>query len=107
MLLMIYKNLGKLAIFENCVKNLSFEKNQMFDVFKMARPVCVRLYFDWIKHLTPKPFIFKNVVFAFLTKKRRSKRKLPKTQVNYCPCKCTNLGKNSFQYHQRIVRKMR
>ena len=24
----------KTAIFENCVKNLSFEKNQMFDVFR-------------------------------------------------------------------------
>ena len=53
----------KTAIFENCVKNLSFEKNQMFDVFKMARPVCIRLYFDLIKYFTPKPFIFKKFFF--------------------------------------------
>ena len=70
----------KTAIFENCVKNLSFEKNQMLDVFlKIARPVCIRLYFDLIKYFTLKPLIFKNVFvlfFAFLTKKRGSKRKL-------------------------------
>ena len=53
-------------IFENYVKNLSFEKNQMFDVFEMARPVCIHLCFDLIKYFTPKPFIFKNVFFFFL-----------------------------------------
>ena len=38
----------------------------MFDVLEMARPVCIRLYFDLIKYFTPKPFIFKNVVFFLL-----------------------------------------
>ena len=28
-----------------------------------------------------------------------------KTPLNFCPCKCTNLGKRSFQYHQRILLK--
>ena len=62
----------KTAIFENCVKNLSFEKIQRFDFFfKMARPVCIRLYFDLIKYFTPKPFIFKNVVFYIFNQKTR------------------------------------
>ena len=61
----------KTAIFENCLKNLSFEKNQMFDVFfKMARPVCIRLYFELVKYFTPKPFILKNVVFLHFFKKK-------------------------------------
>ena len=68
----------KNAIFENCMRNLSFEKNEMFDVFfKMAKPVCSRLHFNLIKHFTQKTFIFKNDVFCILTKKkRRSTRKL-------------------------------
>ena len=53
MLLMIFKNLGKRRFFENCVKYLSFEKIKCF--FKMAGPVCIRLYFDLIKYFTPKP----------------------------------------------------
>ena len=98
----------KTAILENCTKNLSFENNQMFDVFKMPRPVCIRLYFDLIKYFTPKPFIFKNVVFCiFNQKSRKTKKTFPKTPLDYCPCKCTNLGENSFQYHQLIVRNMR
>ena len=48
----------------------------MFDVLKMARPVFSRLHFDIIKYFSQKPFIFKNVIFAFLTKKRGRKRKL-------------------------------
>ena len=36
----------KNAIFENCIKNLSFEKIEMFDVFEMARPICSRLHFN-------------------------------------------------------------
>ena len=44
----------KNAIFENCIKNLSFEKIEMFDVFKMARPVCSRLLVNLIKHFTQK-----------------------------------------------------
>ena len=63
-------------IFENCIKNLSFEKIELFDFFKVARPVCSRLHFNLIKHFTQKTFIFKNVVFCILTKKRRSTRKL-------------------------------
>ena len=35
----------------------------------MARPVCIRLYFDLIKYFTPKPFIFKNVVFCIFNQK--------------------------------------
>ena len=62
------------VIFENCIKNLSFEKNQILMFFKVARLVCSRLHFDLRKHLTQKPFIFKNVVcfFAFFAKKRGS-----------------------------------
>ena len=45
-------------------KNMSFEKNQMFDVFKLARPVCSRLHFNLIQPVTQNPFIFKNVVFV-------------------------------------------
>ena len=56
---------------KNCKKNLSFEKNQMFDVFKVARPVCSRLHFDLSKHFTQKPFIFKNVVFLHFYQKTR------------------------------------
>ena len=62
----------KTAIFENCVKNVSFEKKiKCLMFFKITRPVCIRLYFDLIKYFSPKPFIFKNVVFAFLTKKNK------------------------------------
>ena len=83
--------------------------------FKVASPVCSRLHFNLIKHFTQKTFIFKNVVFAFLTKKKTTKKNknreaqenFSKTPLNFCPCKCTNLGKKTFQYHQRILRKMR
>ena len=54
----------KNVIFENCIKNLLFEKIQMFDVFKMAGPVCSRLHLNLINHYTQKTFIFKNVVFS-------------------------------------------
>ena len=65
------------AIFENCIKKLSFEKFKCLMFFKMARPVCSRLHFNLVKHFTQKTFIFKNVVFCiFNQKKRRSARKL-------------------------------
>ena len=53
----------KNAIFENCIKNLSFEKLKCLMFFKMARLVCSRLHFNLIKHFTKKTIIFKNVVF--------------------------------------------
>ena len=59
-----FKKPRKNVIFENCIKNLSFEKSKMFDVFKVARPVCSRLHYDLRKHFTQKQFIFKNVVFC-------------------------------------------
>ena len=72
----------KNAIFENCIKNLSFEKIEMFDVFfKMARPVCSRLHFNLIKHFTQTTFIFKNVFFFFCIfnqKKKKYKITFPK-----------------------------
>ena len=61
----------KNAIFENCIKNLSFEKIEMFDVFKMAGPVCSRLHFNLIKHFTQKTFIYKNVVFCIFNQKTK------------------------------------
>ena len=90
-----FPKLRKNVIFENHLKNLSFEKNLLFDV-KVARPVCSRLHFDLRKYFTQKPFIFKNVVFfAFFTKKKNEKEKhfFSKTPTNCCPYKCTNLGK--------------
>ena len=66
----------KNAIFENCIKNLSFEKIEMFDVFKMARLVCSRLHLNLIKDFTQKHLSSIMLFFAFLTKKRRSTRKL-------------------------------
>ena len=80
---MCYRGFSKIsetAIFENCVRNLSYEKNHMFDVFKMARPVYFRLYFDLIKRFTPKPFIFKNVVFCIFNQKRGSTRVVRKVR---------------------------
>ena len=50
----------KTAIFEKCLKNMSFDKKSNV---KMGRPVCIRLYFDLINYFTPKPFIFKIGVF--------------------------------------------
>ena len=66
--------------------------------FKMARPVCSRLDFK---------LIFKNVFFffAFLTKNDEVQENFSKTPLNCCQCKRTNLGKKSFQYHQRILKK--
>ena len=67
----------KNAIFEDCIKNLSFEKIEMF--FKMARLVCSRLHFNWIKHFPQKTFIFKNVVFCIFNQKTKMyKKTLPK-----------------------------
>ena len=84
------------------------KKMKCLMIFKMARPVCGRLHFNLIKHFTKKTFILKNAVsFAFLTKKRRRTRNFSKPPLNFVPCKCTNKGKQSFQYHQRILRKMR
>ena len=96
----------KNAIFENCINNMSFEKCLM--LFKMARPVRSRLHFNLIKHFTQQTFIFKNVVFCIFNQKNEEVHEnFSKTRLNCCPCKCTNLGKKSFQYHQRILRKMR
>ena len=53
------------VIFENCIKNLSFEKAQMFDVFKVPRTVCSRLHFDLRKHFTKKN-ILSSKTFFFL-----------------------------------------
>ena len=49
-----FQKARKNVIFENCIKNLSFEKDQMFDVFKVPRPVCSRLHFDLRKYFTQK-----------------------------------------------------
>ena len=62
-----FQKARKNVIFENCIKNLSFEKDQMFDVFKVPRPVCSRLHFDLRKHFTQKPFIFKSAFFFIFT----------------------------------------
>ena len=100
----------KNVIFENCVKNLSFEKKiKSLMFFSVARPVLSRLHFDLIKYFTQKAFIFKNVAFCIFNKKKNKEEEeiFSKIPLNCCPCKCTNLGKNSFQYHQHIVRKMR
>ena len=91
----------KNVIFENCIKDLSFEKNQMFDIFKVARPVCSHLHFGLRKHFTSK-----TLFLAFFTKKRGNKRTkneeikeiFSKTPPNCCPYKCTNLDKKSVQY---------
>ena len=62
-----FQKARKSVIFENCIKKLSFEKDQMFDVFKVPRPVCSRLHFDLRKQFTQKLIIFKNfVVFIFI-----------------------------------------
>ena len=66
-----FQKSGKTAIFENCAKNLSFKKIQMFDVFKTARPFCMRLYVDLIEHFTKKIIIFNNVVFCIFNQKTR------------------------------------
>ena len=88
------------------------KKNQMFDVFKVARPVCSSLHFDLGKHFIQKPFTFKTLLLLFvflhfLPKNEEVKEFFSKTPPNGCPYKCRNLGKKSVQYHQRIVRKMR
>ena len=76
--------------------------------FRMARPVCSRLHIGLIKYFTQKLFNFKNVFFfAFLIKNEEDEKIFSKTPLNCCPCKCTNLDKNSFQYHKHIVRKMK
>ena len=102
-----FQNSRENAIFENCVKTLSFEKFQMFDVFfKMARLVRSRLHFNSIKHFTQKPCFFRDVEFClFSPKNEKLKENFSKTPLNFCLFKCTNLGKNSFQYHQRLFRK--
>ena len=41
-----FKKSRKNAIFENCIKNLSFEKLKCLMFFKMARPVYSRLHFN-------------------------------------------------------------
>ena len=69
-----FPKISENVIFENCIKNLSFEKNQMFDFFKVARTVCSRLHFDLRKHFTQKQFIFKHVVFCIFYQKKRKKR---------------------------------
>ena len=66
-------------IFKNCIKNLSFEKIEMFDVFKMARPVLMLEHFNLIKYFTKKTFIFKNVVFCIFNQKtKKYKKNFPK-----------------------------
>ena len=83
MLLMIFKNLIKLRFLKIVLKNLSFEENQIFEClmfFTMARPVCIRLYFDLIKHFSQKPFIFRNVLFLhFQPKNEEVKENFSKT----------------------------
>ena len=85
-------------IFLNCIKNLSFENNQMFDVFKVARPVCSRLHFDLREHFTKKTNIYlqKRCFFAFLPQNEEVKDFFSKIPPNCCPYKCTNLGKSQF-----------
>ena len=58
-------------IFENCIKNMSFEKIKCLMFFKVARPVCSHLHFDLRKHFTEKTFIFKNVDFYIFYQKTR------------------------------------
>ena len=53
----------KNAIFENSVKNLSFEKFKCLMFFKIARPVCSRLYFNLIKHFTKKKHLSSKTLF--------------------------------------------
>ena len=66
----------KNVIFENCVKICRLKKNQKFDFFGMARPVCSHLHFVLIKHLLKKHLSSKTLFFAFLTKKRGGRRNL-------------------------------
>ena len=60
----------KNAIFENCIKNLSFEKNQIFDIFKMATSLLPPAFLFY-KTFYLKPFIFKNVVFFIFNQTMR------------------------------------
>ena len=53
----------KNAIFENRIKNLSFEKIEMFDVFLRLLDQFVATCILIVKHFTQKTFIFKNDVF--------------------------------------------
>ena len=39
----------------------------------MARPACIRLYFDLIKHFTQKSFTSKKLFLAFLAKNEEVK----------------------------------
>ena len=87
----------KNVIFENCIKNLSFEKYQMFDVFKVPRPVCSRLHFDLRKHFTQKLLIFKNFFsFHFLPKNEEVKEFFPKHHQTVVHINAQIWAKNQF-----------
>ena len=62
-----FQKARKNVTFENCIKNMSFEKDQMFDVFLK----CSRLHFDLRQIFTQKPFIFKTFFSIFYLKTRK------------------------------------
>ena len=104
---MIFKNLGKMRFLKIAQKNCRLEKLKCLMFFKMARTVCIRLHFNLIKHFTQIHLSSKMLFFAFLTKNEEVQENFSKIPLNFCPCKGTHLGKKSFQYDQRILRKMR
>ena len=78
----------------------------MFGVFQVDK-VCLQspvLEFD--KNYTQNAYFLQNVDFCiFESKNRKVIENSSKTPLDFSPLQCTYLGKNSFQYHQGLVRK--
>ena len=65
-----FQKYRKNAIFENCITNISFEKNQMFDVLRWLDQSVAACILVWENILLKKHLFSKTLFFAFFTKNR-------------------------------------
>ena len=78
----------------------------MFGVFssQLDRFV-ITSHFNWIKTAMNAYFLLKVDFCIFEPKNRELIENSSKAPLNCNPLKCTNFGKNSFQYHKHLDRK--
>ena len=96
---MNFKNIEKKmknAILLKMRKESTISKNfNSLVFFKSSRPVCNGINFTFLK----KNYAQIHWSFAFLTQNFGVIENCSKTTLNFCPLKCTYLGKISFQFY--------
>ena len=99
----------KISFFVKNHKNLPLAKCPVFGILSsQPNGFVITTHFNSIKKTALNAYFLQKVDFCiFEPKNREPIENSSKAPLNCSPFKCTYLGKISFQYHKRLVRKVK